>query len=543
MEQPKESLGKLKGLKIVSLLTLVSRITGLARDALMASVFGTGWILDAFTIAFRIPNLFRRLFGEGAMAAAFLPEFVLTDQQNGRQAAADLFSGVAFRLLKILTLITAMIEVLIAVTYLTITMSDRSTLLCELCLILMPYMLLICMAGLYAAALNGVQHFVYPALAPVLLNLVWLGGGLFAATQLTTGPDEVRIISIVILGGGVLQLGMLMHKLAQFSIRLEWKPNAKTTKDTTEQTSKVFRTMGPVLLGLSISQINGLVDSALAWGLSSGNLDGIKILARFQLPEGTAGALYLGQRLFQFPLGVFAVALGTVLFPRFARHAQSNDTSELNRDIIHGLQLVFVVGIPASVGLWFMAAPITDLLFRYGQFDAIAAGMTSSMIGAHGLGVWVFSGLLIVNRVFYAANDQITPMRQGLICVGLNIMFDVVLLPVLGATALPIASVLAALFQLGLAMEVLRHRFLITGRRAFVPLLWRIAICTLIMNAAGLASLYLTTTSFGGTAHTFTYRTLKVVLPITSSAMAYAAALRAIGISPEALLREPRLPD
>jgi len=296
------------------------------------------------------------------------------------------------------------------------------------------------------------------------------------------------------------------------------------------------------LLGLSIAQINGLVDSVLAWALSSGNIDGIELLARFQLPEGTAGALYLGQRLFQFPLGVFAVALGTVLFPRFARHAQANDFSELNRDIIHGLQLVFVVGIPASVGLWFMAAPITDLLFRYGQFDATAAGMTSSMIAAHGLGVWVFSGLLIVNRVFYAANDQVTPMRQGLICVGLNIMFDIILLPMLGATALPIASVLAAFFQLGLALEVLRRRFLIIGRKAFVPLLWRIAACTLVMNAAGLGTLYLTT-AFEGNRELFTYRALKVILPVASSALVYAVALWTMGISPVALLREPRLPD
>jgi len=246
MEKPNESHGKLAGLKIVSLLTLVSRITGLARDALMASLFGTGWILDAFTIAFRIPNLFRRLFGEGAMAAAFLPEFVKTDQQNGRAAAAKLFSRVAAKLLKLLVLITAIIELLIVVTYMNVTMSDRSTLLCELCLILMPYMLLICMAGLYAAALNGVHHFMYPALAPVLLNLVWLGGGLFAATQLATGPEEVRLISAFILGGGVLQLGMLVYKLGKYEVRLEWASDSQTATEPGAQTSKVFRGMGPV---------------------------------------------------------------------------------------------------------------------------------------------------------------------------------------------------------------------------------------------------------------------------------------------------------
>ena len=538
MEQPDKPPSKLKGLKVVSLLTLLSRITGLARDALMAWLFGAGWILDAFTVAFRIPNLFRRLFGEGAMAAAFLPEFLKTDEQVGRDAAARLFSGVAWKLLKILLAFTVGIEIAIAIPYLTLNMSDRSTLLCELCLILMPYLLLICMAGLYAAALNGVHHFFYPALAPVLLNLIWLAGGLLAANQLATGEAEARTISAFILVGGMLQLGLLVHKLRKFGIHIQSPSNNAET--ISAQTMKVFRAMGPVLLGLSIAQVNGLFDSLLAWGLSSGNLDGIDLLSRFRLPEGTAGALYLGQRLFQFPLGVFAVALGTVLFPRFARHAQAGDHTELSRDVVHGLQLVFTVGIPASVGLWFMAAPITDLLFRHGQFDATAAGMTSSMIAAHGLGVWVFSVLLIVNRVFYAANDQVTPMRQGLICVGMNIVFDIVLLPVLGSTALPIASILAAVFQLGLALEVLRKRFLIIGRNAFVPLLWRIAICTLIMNAVGLATLYATST-ISEQLGELPYRMIKVVLPVALSAATYAGGLLICGISPLALLREPHL--
>ena len=354
-----------------------------------------------------------------------------------------------------------------------------------------------------------------------------------AAATLGSGEDEVRTISAFIIGGGVIQLGMLIYKAATFRIGL-----TRNTAAVNVQTTKVFRTMGPVLVGLSIAQINGLVDSMLAWVLSSGNLEGIDAVARIRLPQGTAGALYLGQRLSAFPLGVFAVALGTVLFPRFARHAQASDFTELNKDVIHGLQLVLVVGIPASVGLWFMAAPITDLLFRYGQFGAEAAGMTKDMIAGYGLGVWVFSGLLIVNRVYYAANDQITPMRQGLICVGLNLLFDFVLLPILGGPALPMASVLATMFQLGLALEGLRRRFLNFGQGHFVPLLWRVCVCTLVMNLAGLGTLYLT--SLAGEAHeSFTYRLVKVFLPITVAVLVYAASLLAMGISPKRLLNEP----
>jgi putative peptidoglycan lipid II flippase len=528
----------LKGLKVVSLLTLLSRFTGLARDALMASLFGTGWVLDAFTVAFRVPNLFRRLFGEGAMTAAFLPEFVRADQECGRDAAADLFNGVAWRLLTILVVFLLAAESALLATWLLAPLSERSALLCELSLILMPYMVLICMAGLYSAALNGVQHFVVPTLTSVVLNVVWLVAGLIAVLLFSSDANRVRLIAVCLVAGGVLQLAMTAWKASRYSVRMRAR---QAESISSEHTATVFRAMGPVLIGLSITQINGLIDGLLAWTLVSPNLHGNTFFSRFLLPEGTAAALYLGQRLFQFPLGVFAVALGTVLFPRFARHAAADDFDELSRDVLHGLQLVLVVGIPASVGLWFMAEPITNLLFRYGQFGASASHMTARMISAYGLGVWVVSGLLIANRVFYAAGDQVTPMRQGVICVGLNLMFDFLLLPVLGGAALPVASMLATLFQLGLALEVLRRRFLVIGHSAFVPVLWRTALATLVMSLVGLAVLTLVT-QWENSLGEFTYRLVKVVVPITAAVVVYAAVLSGVGLSLTRLLKEPGLP-
>lgn len=533
-EQP----GRLSGFKSVSGLTLLSRITGLARDTLMASVFGTGPIFDAFTVAFRIPNMFRRLFGEGALTAAFLPAFVQAEQTDGREAANDLFSGVAWRLLKILVSLLLVIEVAIGALYLQVPMSDRSTLLCELSLILMPYMVLICLAGLYSAALHGVRHFVLPALVPIVLNVVWLGGGLLAAVMLSTGEAKMRLIAFCILLGGILQLALLIRKAGRLGIRFRPPPSSQEIR--ADGVRQVFAAMAPVLLGLSITQINAMVDSFLAWILMSGNLDAFPSLDRFRVPQGTASALYLGQRLFSFPLGVFAVALGTVLFPRFAQHAQARNHEQLNRDVIHGLQLVMVVGIPASLGLCFMAEPITTLLFRYKQFDAVSAGLTYRMVAMYGLGVWVYSGLLIVNRVFYAAGDQRTPMRQGLLCVGLNLLFDFVLLPVLHGPGLPAASILATLFQLGLALEVLRKRFLVLGRTAFVPLLWRVIVGTLLMLIIGLATLYLCT-GLSESLPLLAYRLIKVAVPIIAAVVVYAATLLLLNVSPKRLLEEPML--
>ncbi|MCR9199405.1 MAG: murein biosynthesis integral membrane protein MurJ [Planctomycetaceae bacterium] len=534
MSEP-ESKSRLAGLSTVSLLTLCSRFTGMARDALMASLFSTGWILDAFSLAFRLPNTFRRLFGEGAMTAAFLPQFVRADQQYGRAAASDLFSAVGWRLIRVLLLVVLAGEGVVAAAYLGLTLSDRTALLCQLTMILLPFLLLICLSGFYAAALNGVQHFFIPALVPVVLNVCWLCGGIAAVVFVSADTSVVQLICAAIVAGSALQLLLLAGTARRFRIRL-----GQPTPSARQQAGAVFRSMLPVLIGLSITQVNALVDNVLALGLSSSLLDHLPELERCRLPEGTAGAMYLGQRLFQFPMGVVAVALGTVLFPRFAKDLQEGNLQGLSHDVVHGLQLVLVIGLPATIGLWVLAAPITDLLFRYQNFDAVAAQMTSEMVAAHGLGVVVFSGLLIINRVFYAAGDQMTPMRQGLVCVGLNLMFDVLLLPIQGATALPCASILATCFQLGLAIEVLRKRFLQVGRDAFLPLLFRVLICATVMTIAVMAVLDAFPTSEESLA--VGVRLLRVAAPVAVAVLIYGGGLLVLGVSPRQLLKTPFLP-
>ena len=527
-----ETRSKLAGLSTVSLLTLCSRFTGMARDALMASLFSTGWILDAFSLAFRIPNTFRRLFGEGAMTAAFLPSFVRRDQQQGRAAANDLFSAVGWRLIRVLLYAVLLCEIVVVAVYLGLSLSERTALLCQLTMILLPFLLLICLSGFYAAALNGVHHFFVPSLVPIVLNVCWLSGGVAAVMGLTSDIAIVQAICVAIVGGSALQLCLLVRTARRFDIRL-----GAPSESAVSEAGTVFRSMLPVLIGLSIAQVNALVDNVLALGLSSRLVEFVPELERFRLPEGTAGAMYLGQRLFQFPLGVVAVALGTVLFPRFAKDIQEDNRDGLSEDVVHGLQLVLVLGIPATIGLWVLAAPITDLLFRYRNFDAVAAQMTSSMVAAHGLGVVVFSGLLIINRVFYAAGDQLTPMRQGIVCVGLNLMFDVLLLPVLGGIALPIASILATCFQLGLAIEVLRKRFLKVGRDAFVPLLLRVAGCAVVMTVV--VCLLRDSVTVTDTPGTVLVRLLRVALPVAAAVLVYGGGLVLLGVSPRALLRRP----
>ncbi|MCH2203837.1 MAG: murein biosynthesis integral membrane protein MurJ [Fuerstiella sp.] len=530
-DQPAAGSRRLRGFSVVSGLTLVSRVLGLGRDMLMAGLFGTGWVLDTFTLAFRIPGSFRRLFGEGAMTAAFLPQFVDADQHGGRAAASDLFSAVAWQLTLWLGLLVAIVELGLFGALVLWDLPDRGLLLVQLTMMLLPYSVLICVAALHCAALNGVQHFLVPAMLPVALNILWLGGGLLAMLTMATDADRVRMIAVSVVFGGTLQLGLAVLKTRQFAIRMTLDV---ISGELRQRVGRLFRQMGPVMFGLSIAQMNGLIDSLLAWLLAQPPGVLLNWLEPFRLAEGTAAALYLGQRMFQFPLGVFGIALGTVLFPRFARHIASSKTEELGRDILHGLQLVLLAGIPASVGLWLMAEPLTDLLFRRGAFGAEDAQLTARMIGAYSLGVWVSCGLLIVNRIFFAAGDQLSPARQGLICVGLNVTLNVSLLPILAETALPVASVLAMLFQLGLALTLLHRRHLTAGYGVFFPVLWRS-----ILAAAVMAGCCVMLQRFLTGDDSTPGRLLRVAIPVGMSVGVYWASLRLTGLVPGRLLAEP----
>ena len=482
MESRSPSKGFLSGLTSVSLLTVLSRITGLARDAVMAGLFGTGWVFDAFTVAFRIPNLFRRLFGEGALTAALLPSFIQTDKEHGRKAASRLIAIVSQRLLLLLSSIIVLMEAVLLIVCLMVSLDDQNQLLCELTMLMLPYALLICLAAIYSAALNAVDHFLIPALVPVALNMTWLSGGITASMFLSDDLDRIRLIAVSVVAGGSLQLLLARWQARRESIRSLPSDDDVPESQIREKVSAVFQTMMPVLLGLSIGQINGLLDSGLAWFLVPTENSMTVVPEAFQLPEGTASALYLGQRMFQFPLGVFGVALSTVLFPRFARHAQSKDLSELKQDLLHGLQLVAAISIPASVGLALVASPLTDALFRYGQFGSDDASLTVQMIAGHGLTVWVFCALLIVNRVFYAIGQHSVPMKLGLVCVGCNIVFNVALIPVCSGLALPIGSGLATFIQLVLSIYVLKRDRIDIGSVNLFVVLWRCCVATAAMS-------------------------------------------------------------
>ncbi len=435
-----------RNLRVVSLCTILSRVFGLLRDQAMGAIFGAGPILDAFTVAFRLPNLARVLLGEGAMTTAFLPVFVKELNEKGRESAARMTWAVFVVLMAVLCGGVIVAEGLLWSLDLLFVLSDQAKLLRNLTALLLPYVILICLAAQLSAVLNALGKFLWPALVPVVLNVAWLAALWCLVPLWPDATSQIYVTALVVVVAGGLQLLFPLPALSHsgFGYRGDWR-------GALDRVWKIARDMLPVVIGLSITQLNAVLDSLIAWGFTQpaggGPLMPLPGSPAYPLTEGTATSLYLGQRLYQFPLGVFGVALGTVLFPLLTAHAQRGETDKLRADLSLGVRLVLAIGIPASVGLMLVAHPLATLFFQYGKFDAEAARQTGDMIACYGSGVWAYCGLLILQRGFYATGDRLTPMYVGLGALLLNLALNVSLIWPLGGRGLAIATALVAAIQ------------------------------------------------------------------------------------------------
>ncbi len=423
----------------------------------MGAIFGAGPILDAFTVAFRLPNLARVLLGEGAMTTAFLPVFVKELNDGGRESAARTTWAVFVVLASVLCGGVIVAECLLWGIGFVFELSDQARLLRNLTALLLPYVVLICLAAQLSAVLNALGRFLWPALVPVVLNVAWLAALWCLVPLWPDATRQIYVTALVVVVAGGLQLLFPLPALASngFGYRSDWGA-------ALNQVWKIARDMLPVVIGLSVTQLNAVLDSFVAWGFTqpagSGPLMPLPGSPAYPLTEGTATALYLGQRLYQFPLGVFGVALGTVLFPLLTSHAQRGETDKLRADLSLGVRLVLAIGIPASVGLMLIAHPLATLFFQYGKFDAEAARQTGDMIACYSSGVWAYCGLLILQRGFYATGDRLTPMYVGLWALLLNVVLNVSLIWPLGGRGLALSTALVAAIQCLVTAWLLQRR-------------------------------------------------------------------------------------
>ena len=461
-----------KAAGIVGSATLLSRIFGFLRDVVIAGYFGAGLASDAFFVAFRIPNLLRRLFAEGSLTIAFIPVFTEHLANKGRDEAFRL-AGAAIRMLSVLLVATAVIGVLIAPLIIHVIAPgftespEKYRLTVTLTRIMFPYIFFIGLVALFMGILNVLGHFAAPALAPVFLNIAMIASVLFLSPCLS---NPVFGLAAGVLVGGVLQLLLQLPFLVRKGVRF-WE---KTTLFH-PGLRKIGKLMIPAVFGAAVYQINIFVSTLLASFLS----------------EGSVSYLYYADRLVQFPLGIFAIATATAVLPSLSRQAAVKDFDALRDTFGHAMRLVFFITIPSMVGLILLRMPIVELLFKRGAFDMNTTRMTAAALLYYAIGLWAFSGVRIVVSLYYALQDTSTPVRMAAISVMVNVGLGILLMKPLQHGGLALATSLASMVNLSLLVWALKKKIGFLEWKDFLLSALKTLLCSGVMGIAVYVSMAL----------------------------------------------------
>jgi putative peptidoglycan lipid II flippase len=483
----------LKHLPVVSGLTLLSRLAGLARDAALAHVLGAQWVMDAYSMAFRLPNLLRQLLGEGALSAAFIPVFTARLEKDGRDAANRFMSLMIVVLVATLAALTLVGDgALLALRYLT-EAGSKWHLIFGLSAVLFPFGIMVCLVALLQAALNCRHHFALPALAPVVLNLFIIGGAVTAGLLLAGDTvTQVYLIAGFILVAGLVEIAVQVPamKWAGLVFRPVWDLRDAGLR-------RVLELLGPVVVAVGVVQINVFTDSLIA-NLLSPSEPGAETFSlgpweiAYPMRIGAASVLYYGPLIYQFPLGVFGIALATVVFPVLAQYAVRKDLAGMARTASHALRLTVFVGIPAGVGIILVCEPLVRLVFNHGKFaeapDAVARTVWVASIFA--LGIWSYSANHILNRAFYAMEQITTPRRVAMMAAGLNLACNLTLVWPMAEGGLALSTVISALFQTTVLAWVLQGRCAHLEWRAIGSSALRTLAAAAVMGVAVWAAVY-----------------------------------------------------
>ena len=449
-------------IRVVSALVLLSRLAGFARDAALAHVLGAREVMSAFSTAFALPNVVRGLFGEGALSAAFIPVFTEYLESGDRKAAGRFFSLMVVLVVSVLAAVTLVaVGVFLVLRHLTADL-PRYHLLFGVAAAVFPFVIAVCLVALLQAALNACKHFVMPALAPVLLNVFIIGGAVVGGLCFSEGVAiRVYVIAAAILAAGVAEVAIQVPALRR--VGLPFRPVWDLAHPAL---GRVLRLVGPMVLALGIIEINAAIDKLIGYVLMQppGGGETFRLGAwtvAWPIETGAPAVLYYAQRLYWLPLGVFGVAIGTVIFPELSAFAARKDDAGMARVAGHALRLTVFVGLPAGAGLMLLAAPFLRAFFNHGQFAQApdAVGRTAIVAVVYAAGLWAFSANHILVRAFYARQDTRTPLRIAALSAAVNIALDLVLVWPLAERGLALATVIAAVVQLAALARALARRF------------------------------------------------------------------------------------
>lgn len=425
-EHKSEVSKSLERIGIVSVATVLSRVLGFARDILTFAVFGTSALNSAFLFAFTLPNLFRRLLGEGALTAALVPTLTEEIEESGRAGAFALVSKVFSWLFVITTLLVMVCIAGFWLIPLIPGLPERWHISSGLAVYLFPYLVFVCLAAVMAAALNVLDRFAIPALSAVWLNLaiiLFLGG--VGLTVAETPEGRMLFLCLGVLVGGFLQLAVPFVAL----MKEGWRP-APDLK-TSPRLREVYLLMLPGLAGTAIFQVNVVVSRSLAFGVD----------------EAGVAVLYLANRLMEFPLGIFTIAVATVIFPLLSRHAVRGDREEYAAIYRKGLRLILFITLPAAAGIMLLSEPILGFFFQWGSFGADDTAMTVPVLAIFALTLPFYSIATFATRGFHSIKNTVTPVRVAGLAFLVNLVFSLALMKPFGIVGLALANLISIVFQ------------------------------------------------------------------------------------------------
>ena len=453
----------LKALATVSSMTLVSRVLGLVRDVLIARVFGAGLATDAFFVAFRIPNLLRRLFAEGAFSQAFVPILAEYRTARGDGDTRVLVDRVATLLATIL-IIVSLLGIIAAplIIYLSApgfsADADKFDLTVAMLRLTFPYILFISLTSLAGGILNTWSRFSVPAITPTLLNLSFIGFAVWLAPYF---DPPIMALAWAVFFGGILQLAFQLPFLIRIRMlpRLSWAPRDEGVR-------RILRLMGPAALGVSVAQISLLINT---------------IFASF-LVTGSVTWLYYADRLMELPIGLLGVALGTILLPSLSRRFVDGAHDEYNKLLDWGLRLTVLLAAPCALALVILAVPILATLFKHGAFTAQDVLMTRQALMAYSIGLVALVLIKILAPAFYARQNIKTPVKIAVITLVATQLMNLAFIWQLRHAGLALAIGLAAWVNAGLLYWKLRQHGIFTPLAGWTVFLLKVAMALAVMG-------------------------------------------------------------
>jgi putative peptidoglycan lipid II flippase len=454
--------------KLIGGLTLVSRFFGLGREVAVTHYLGTGWVASAFAAAFAVPNLFRKLFGEGALSAAFIPLYAQQVKTQSTEAANGFAAAAVNLLIAILVGLTVVGELVIAGLLVWAKLPGRPVredfvLTLKLAAVMLPYVLLICGGAFLSGILQVHKRFGVPAATPIILNavqivvllvgahLIHLGG---RADGTAVEAKQLRLaygLAAFVLVAGALQVAVLLPSLREAGFRFRFVPHFWTPAVKAMLVRSV-----PVALGAGVLQLSVLLDKSITLLLVQGvdTHDQLVTTFRFmgravRLPMeiGALKRLDVAQFLYQFPLGIFAIALATAIFPGLSADALDHDRERFRAVLRQGIRASLWEGIPASLGLILVAGPATKLLFLNGHVSTHDADLIARSTAVYAGAIWAFSLLQIINRAFYAVHDMTTPLLMSAVNLAINLAVEIPLLWWLGEAGMAVGTLVSFAVQ------------------------------------------------------------------------------------------------